>query len=188
MPSGNDAGDFGAYGFAWGDMYSSGTVWLGTVNNTGAKTNSGNLNVGNNLSVDGFVNVSSTLGVTGATTFFGNVTFGQTGGGSVDIDINSASFSGFLRPALNNSFDIGEWGSFTGPTFSWNDVHASGTVHSATSTIKNTTGSTTLMIYDGGTGGPEIIMHDSDDATACTSITVQNGVVLGSVVTCPAIL
>ena len=57
--------------------------------------------------------------------------------------LGAVTAAGNVSPEANNTRDLGAFGT------AWNDVFASGTAYSASSTVNNTTNSSTVYIFSG---------------------------------------
>jgi len=84
-----------------------------------------------------------------------------------------------IFPASHNTADLGVNG-----TEAWNNIFASGTIHSATSSVYNATATTTLIIQSGETGLGGRTIYEDVDGDGCTEVTTLNGVVSAKIVAC----
>ncbi len=200
--------DLGTATNGWKDIYTSGTVYIGdftsiysdtlgtyiesdvqasyllfTFGGTirGTLSNTGNLDLGT-ATVDGG-NISITKGnqsgnpalnIILSSDANGHATF-QTDAGDAIFDTAGNN----VKPVNNDDIALGEYGS------AWSDLFASGTVHSATSSIYNDVGTSTMYMSSGLSGvGSELILEDSDGA-GCSAIMVLNGNITATTVACP---
>ena len=140
-PNANNTLDIGTFGTAWKDIYSSGTVRIGTgtiidgTTLTLAAASGFNLgkffvDASGNVNASGTVRTAAglTTGGTIAPTANNTVDIGAFGSAFKDLyasgtaRINTISVITALAPAANNSIDSGSFGS------AWRDIYASGSV------------------------------------------------------------
>ncbi len=178
----NNNYSLGVFGRAWSNAMVSGTMFTTNLNVSGNVTGGLRPSSNNGLDIGAFgvawneIFSSGTawLGVLSAD---GNVTLGDAATDTVTVNADVASN---ILPEANNTRDLGAYDS------AWNDLFASGTIHSTTSTVYNETASGTIYINSGLSGvGGELILEDEDGA-GCSAISVLDGVVSAGTVTCPA--
>lgn len=137
-------------GSTFAAVTSSQYVSAGTLDGSNINFSAGSINVGNQLSVDGASYMSSTLWVSGTSTFFnavaynGSVTIGDTT--STDIWYLNARIAGSIIPRDNNGIDLGEYAR------AYNDIFASGTVYASSTLLEN-----------GGPGSPSLSFAQDAD-------------------------
>ena len=122
---------------------------------------------------------ATAMDINGTVNISGNSTIGASTASSTLTVYGATTITGHTKPEHNNGYDLGAYGS------AWKDVYASGTIYSATSTVTNITGTSTLYISSrSGTLGGRIVLEDSDGG-GCTVISALDGTLTAATVTCP---
>ncbi len=159
-PTVNNSEDVGGFGNAWNDEFVSGTSYLATLTLTGSTT------LGDTTTSD-ILYINSRIASSLIPTVHNTITLGTIGTNAYG-DINS---SGTL---------------FSQAAKIPNYISTSGTVYSASTTVFNSTGSSTVFIFTdlGVTSkGPQIIFRDAT-GTNCTAIFTSNGLLLTTAASC----
>ena len=148
IPNVNNTRDLGAYGSAFNDLFASGTLRVGVINDGAIGNASGDLSIGNNFHADGRIAASTslqvgvaaidlsvseqavTIGANGTggsfTSWMDTVIGGNAGQASTTLDVHGAlTVVGHLRTRTghNNKYDLGAFGR------AWNELFVSSTAN-----------------------------------------------------------
>jgi hypothetical protein len=142
LPATNNTSGIGAFGNAIKDIYSSGTLRIGTGTTIDGTTLTLAAASGFNTGKF-FVDASGNVNASGSLRVAGNVTS-----------------TGTIAPATNNTADLGAFGS------AWRDVYASGTVNSNLISVRTTASNTLVSFYSQSSSTPNTYITTSGTITA----------------------